>query len=69
MDNFLGGTSSGAACSPKSVEPADDTVFMPSWLTFTHGQFLEGSFPMVVAKWIAESKPVSLGVRRFETYR
>jgi hypothetical protein len=50
-----------------SVEPADDAVFMPSW--FTHEQFLECSLPMVLAKWLAESKSVSLGLRGFETYR
>jgi hypothetical protein len=38
-----------------------------SW--FTHGQFLDGPFPMVLAKSSAESKSVPLGPRRFKTYR
>ncbi|KAG2151885.1 hypothetical protein BD769DRAFT_1401913 [Suillus cothurnatus] len=45
-----------------------DTVFMPSWFTGTHGQFLDGPFPLLVlAKWLAESKSVPLGLRSFET--
>jgi hypothetical protein len=54
----------GHTTESKPVEP-DDAVFMPSW--FAHGQFLEYSFSMVLAKWLAESKSVSLGLRRFET--
>jgi hypothetical protein len=57
----------GHTTESKSVEPADDAVFTPLW--FTYGQFLECWFPMVLAKWLAESKSVSLGLRRFETYR
>jgi len=57
----------GHTTESKSVEPADDAVFTPLW--FTYGQFLECWFPMVSAKWLAESKSVSLGLRRFETYR
>jgi hypothetical protein len=56
----------GPTTESKSVKPANDAVLMPSW--FTHGQFLEDPFAMVFAKWLAESKSLPRGLRRFETY-
>jgi hypothetical protein len=55
----------GHTIESKYVE--HDSVPMPSWIT--HGRFLECSLSMVLAKWSAESKSVSLGLRRFETCR
>jgi len=57
----------GHTTESKYVKPADDSIPMPSWIT--HGRFLECSLSMVLAKWSAESKSVSLGLPRFETYR